>query len=69
MHSRDLNNDIWGGVEKSGKTGQGKRSLISTFACFLTATASVISGRGTGRWAMSPLKFKIFLIFPCFLRS
>ena len=28
-------------IEKSSKTGQVKKSLISTFACFLTATAEV----------------------------
>ena len=32
---------IWSGVEKSSKTGQGKKSLISTFVCFLTAAAKV----------------------------
>ena len=33
--------DIWNGMGKSSKSGQGKKSLISTFACFLTATAEV----------------------------
>ena len=28
-------------TEKSSKTGQGKKSLISTFACFLTAISRV----------------------------
>ena len=28
-------------IEKFSKTGQGKKSLIPTFACFLTATAEV----------------------------
>ena len=32
---------IWNGMEKSGKTGQGKESLIYTFACFLAANAVV----------------------------
>ena len=32
---------IWSGVERSGKTGQGKESLISTFACYFTAAAGV----------------------------
>ena len=32
--------NIWNKIEKSSKTGQGKKSLISTFACFLTATAT-----------------------------
>ena len=33
--------NIWNKTEKSSKTGQDKKSLISTFACFLTATAKV----------------------------
>ena len=33
--------NIWNKLEKSSKTGQGKKSLMSTFACFLTATAKV----------------------------
>ena len=28
-------------IEKSGKTGQDEKSLVSTFACFLTAIAKV----------------------------
>ena len=33
--------DIWNKIEKSSKTGQDKKSLISNFACFLTAIAKV----------------------------
>ena len=33
--------NIWNKIEKSSKTGQDKKSLISTFACVLTATAKV----------------------------
>ena len=33
--------NIWNKLEKSSKTGQDEKSLISTFACFLTATAKV----------------------------
>ena len=33
--------NIWNKIEKSSKTGQDKKSLISTFACFLTAIAKV----------------------------
>ena len=40
--------NIWNKLEKSSKTGQDKKSLIS--------------GRETGQWAMSPPKFEIFLI-------
>ena len=32
---------IWNKLEKLSKTGQDKKSLIFTFACFLTATAKV----------------------------
>ena len=33
--------NIWDKIEKSSKTGQDKKRLTSTFACFLTATAKV----------------------------
>ena len=33
--------NIWNRIEKSSKTGQDKKSLISTFACFSTAAAKV----------------------------
>ena len=33
--------NIWNKLEKYSKTGQDKKRLISTFACFLTATAKV----------------------------
>ena len=33
--------NIWNKLKKFGKTGQGKKSLISTFACFVAATAGV----------------------------
>ena len=33
--------NIWNKIEKSKKIGQDKKSLISTFACFLTAIAKV----------------------------
>ena len=32
---------IWNKTEKSSKTGQEKKSLMSTFACFLTAITKV----------------------------
>ena len=32
---------FWNKLEKFSKTGQEKKSLISTFACFLTAIAKV----------------------------
>ena len=33
--------NIWNKIEKYSKIGQDKKSLISTFACFLTATTKV----------------------------
>ena len=33
--------NIWYEIDKANKTGQKKKSLISTFACFLTAIAKV----------------------------
>ena len=33
--------DIWKELEKSDNIRQGKKSLISTFACFLTTTGKV----------------------------
>ena len=33
--------NIWNKIEKSSKIGQEKKSLISTFAYFLTAIAKV----------------------------
>ena len=33
--------NTWNKIEKSSKTGQDRKSLISAFACFLTATAKV----------------------------
>ena len=33
--------NIWHEIDKTNKTGQKKKSLISTFACFLTAIAKV----------------------------
>ena len=57
--------NIWNKIEKSSKTGQDKRSLLFTFACFFHCYCqSLISGRETGRWAMFPHKFEILLIFP-----
>ena len=33
--------NIWNKIEKFNKTGQGKKSSVSIFACFLTAIAKV----------------------------
>ena len=33
--------NVWNKIEKSSKTEQDKKSLIYTFACFLTASAKV----------------------------
>ena len=32
---------IWKGMERSSKTGADKKSLMTTFECFLTTTAGV----------------------------
>ena len=37
----DPGQNIWNKIEKSSKTGHDKKSLISTFASFLTAIAKV----------------------------
>ena len=53
---------------QSNWTGQEKFDIYFClfFDCYCQ---SLISGGETGHWAMSPPKFKIFLIFPYFLRS
>ena len=33
--------NIWNKIDKSTKIGQDKKSLVSTFTCFLTAIAKV----------------------------
>ena len=59
---------IWNKIEKSRKTGQNKKNLISICTCFLTAIwlPNLISRRETDYRAMSSPKFGIFLIFPYF---
>ena len=41
MQDYNSNQSIWNKKEKSSKTGQEKKSFISTFACFLTAIAKL----------------------------
>ena len=41
VYSDNTSQNIWNKIEKSSKTGQDKKILISTFACFLTATGKV----------------------------
>ena len=41
VHNYNTGQNIWKKIEKSSKTGQVKKSLISTFACFWTANAKV----------------------------
>ena len=60
--------NIWNKIEKSSKTEQVKKSLISPFACFLTAITKVLFLEERLD-TMSPPKFEIFFIFPYFLRS
>ena len=52
----------WVGGGGSSEIGLWKGRLISTFACSLAGIAGVWF-LGSGRWAMSPPKFKIFPIF------
>ena len=40
-HNYNPGQNIWKKIEKSSKTGQDKKSLISAFACFFTAIAKV----------------------------
>ena len=57
--------NIWNKIDKSSKTGQDKKSLISTFACFLTATAKVsfLEGRlGTGLCLDLSLRFFYYFL-------
>ena len=66
--------NIWNRLEKSSKTGQDKRTLISTFTCFLTCFLTAITYISTftcflTAFSMSPSKFEIFLIFPYLQRS
>ena len=41
FHIHNPGKNIWNKIEKSSKTGQAKKSLISTFACFWTAIGNV----------------------------
>ena len=41
LNAYNAGQNIWDIIEKSSKTGQDKKSLTSTFACFLIATAKV----------------------------
>ena len=54
---------IWNKKEKSSKTGQDKKSLISTFACILIAIAKVKFlewGLGTGQCLHPNLRHSLF---------
>ena len=54
---------IWNKKEKSSKTGQDKKSLISTFACILIAIAKVKFlewGLGTGQCLHPNLRLSLF---------
>ena len=52
----NLGQCIWAKIEKSNKTGQDKKSLISIFACFLTAITKVsfLEGRLSTRLCLHP---------------
>ena len=70
---RDIYNpgqNISNKAEKPSKSGQDKKSLISTFAYFFNCYCqSLIGGTETGHWSMPPSKFEIFPKFSNFLRS
>ena len=61
--------NIWNKIEKSRKTGQNKKSLISICACFLTAIVKFNFWKGDWAMGYSPSKFGIFLIISFFPRS
>ena len=54
--------NIWNKIDKSSKTGQEKKILITTLNCFPTAIAKVYFLKGR-LGNMSPPKFEIFLHF------
>ena len=56
-------------IEKSSKTGQYKKSLISTFACFFDCYCQSLFLEERLDTRLSPPKFEIFLIFSYFQRS
>ena len=41
MNKKIPDKSIWNKIEKSSKIGEDKKSVISTFACFLSAMAKV----------------------------
>ena len=57
--------NIWNKVKKSCKTGQDKKSFVSTFTgYFYYYCQDLISGRRSRNWEMSAPKFEIFPTFP-----
>ena len=58
----NLGQGIWNKIEKSNKTGQDKKSLISTFCVFFDCYwQSLFCGGEAAHWAMSPpLSLKSF---------
>ena len=73
-----LGPSILGGVSGVGYLGRGRgvrwgwteQGEFDIYFCvfFDCCCRGLISGGGTGRWGMSPPKFKIFLLFHYFLR-
>ena len=64
--------DIWNIIDKSRKTGQDKKSLISICACFLTAIAKFSFWKGD--WALGYVSTQIWnfpniSLFPKILKS
>ena len=48
MSTYKLRQNIWNKIEKSSKIGQHKKSLISTFQCFLTVIGKICLDKYTG---------------------
>ena len=61
----NLGQNIWNKMEKSSKTGQEKKSMVSILTCFLTAFAKVyfLEGRlGTSLCVNPKLRFFFYFL-------
>ena len=62
--------NIWNKEKKSSKTGQDQKTFDTYFCILFDCYCQSLISRGeTGRWAISPSKFEIFLLFPNFLSA
>ena len=63
----NLGQNIWNKMEKSSKSGQEKKSLVSVLTCFLTAIAKIylVAGRLGATLCVHPiLRFFFYFLFP-----